>query len=108
MQEKSFSLRTGWLWIALPLIFGVLAASFIPQPKIGVIEITAAIASTSGAQIIQQIQFAYDQPDIHAVVLILDCPGGTINDTELIYLELNHLRARKPIVAMVQGLSASG
>ncbi|MBM3137163.1 MAG: S49 family peptidase, partial [Chloroflexi bacterium] len=29
-------------------------------------------------------------------------------DTELIYLELNHLRKKMPVVTMVQGLSASG
>ena len=39
---------------------------------------------------------------------MLDSPGGTVNDSELIYLELNHLRNKMPVVSMVEGLSASG
>lgn len=108
MQENKTGMGTWLVWVILPLLAGMLAASFIPQPKIGLIEITEVLDSANGAQIIQQIQYAYEQPDIRAIVLILDCPGGTINDTELVFLELNHFRARKPVVAMVQGLSASG
>jgi protease-4 len=40
--------------------------------------------------------------------LVVDCPGGTINDTELIFLEMNHLREKKPVVIMIKGLAASG
>jgi protease-4 len=104
----NFTFRTFLSIILLPLIVGSIAAAFIPQPKIGLINITEALDNSTGAEIVDQIQYAYNQPDIHAVVLIMDCPGGTINDTELVYLELNHLRARKPVVTMVQGLSASG
>lgn len=109
-EEKRpfFDARTLIFVIILPLLAGILLASFIPQPKIGLIEIKDPLDNQVGKAVVEQIQYAYDHPDIKAVVMVLDCPGGTINDTELIYLELNHLREKKPAVTMVQGLSASG
>ena len=94
--------------IVLPLIAGMILSAFIPQPKIGIIKINDAIDSYTGEAIVNQIRYAYDQADINAVVLVMDCPGGTISDTELVYMELNRLRGKKPVVTMIQGLSASG
>ena len=94
--------------LILPLLAGIILAAFIPRPKIGIIWIDEAIDSYTGEAIVEQIRYAYQQADIHAVVLVMDCPGGTISDTELVYLELNRLREKKPIVTMIQGLSASG
>jgi protease-4 len=94
--------------LILPLLAGIILAAFIPRPKIGIIRIEEAIDSYTGEAIVEQIRYAYQQADIHAVVLVMDCPGGTISDTELVYLELNRLREKKPVVTMIQGLSASG
>ena len=108
-QEKIvFNARTVFLFMMLPLIAGILLSLAVPRPVIGLIEIKTPLDNKSGKEAVQQIQYAYNQPEIRAVVLVLDSPGGTINDTELIYLELNHLRKKKPVVTMVQGLSASG
>lgn len=108
-QEKIvFNARTILLFMILPFIIGIMLSLAIPQPVIGLIEIKKPLDNISGKEAVQQIQYAYNQPEIRAVVLVLDSPGGTINDTELIYLELNHLRKKKPVVTMVQGLSASG
>jgi len=41
-------------------------------------------------------------------VLILDSPGGTVVDTEAIYMELTRLRQSKPVVTWVSGMAASG
>jgi protease-4 len=57
---------------------------------------------------IQQIRYARDEPRVQAVVLLIDSPGGTVTDTEAVYLELARLREVKPVVAMIQGLGASG
>jgi len=86
----------------------MILAAFIPQPIIGLIELRDPIDNKSGRALTEQIQYAYDNNHIKAVVLIIDCPGGTVNDTELGFLELNRLRERKPVIAIVQGLSASG
>ena len=103
-----FDARTLIFFILIPLLIGMLLSSIIPQPIIGLIEIKDPLDNNVGKQVIEQVQYASNHPEIKGVVLIMDCPGGTINDTELIYLELNHLRKQMPIVTMVQGLSASG
>ena len=107
-EKHFFDIRMVLKVIVLPLVAGVILASFIPQPKIGIIEVSEALDDYSGQEIIDQLQYAYNDPEMHAVVLIVDCPGGTINDTELIYLEMNHLREKKPVVIMIKGLAASG
>lgn len=103
-----FDARTLIFSILIPLIAGILFSSFIPQPKIGLIEIKEPLDNDVGKSVVEQIQYANNHPEIRGIVLALDSPGGTINDTELIYLELNHLRRKMPVVTMVQGLSASG
>jgi signal peptide peptidase SppA len=92
----------------IPLILGIFAACFVPRPAIGIIQIRDEIDTKMSIRVIKEIEYARSHPEIKAVVLIIDSPGGTINDTELIYLELLKLRETKPVVAMVEGLSASG
>jgi signal peptide peptidase SppA len=92
----------------LPLVLGILIASLVPRPVIGSIHIRDEIDTKMSIRVMKEIEYARSHPEIKAVVLILDSPGGTINDTELIYLELMKLRETKPVVAMVEGLSASG
>jgi protease-4 len=100
--------QRGLLWIALPLLLGVLASSAIPKPIIGIIHLDAAIDSYSASELITQINYAIDHPEVRAVVLALNSPGGTVVDTEAVYLELERLRAVKPIVTSVNGMAASG
>ncbi len=109
-EEKNtfFDARTLIFFVFIPLLVGILFSSFIPQPKIGLIDIKDPLDNQVGESVVQQLQYAYNHPEIQGVVLVMDCPGGTINDTELIYLEVNHLRKKIPVVTMVQGLSASG
>jgi len=114
MEEKNTALperKSIWstlLFFILPLIIGLIVAAFIPKPVIGTISIRDEIDTKMSLRVIKEIDYARTHPEIKAVVLILDSPGGTINDTELIYLELMKLRESKPVVTMVEGLSASG
>jgi len=114
MPRKKSPPRIQWdrkkitLYIALPLLVGILLSTFIPRPKIGTITLNAAIDDYETKFALEQLRYAKTHPEIRAVVLILDCPGGTINGTELLYLELLHLRQSKPVVTMIEGLSASG
>jgi len=41
-------------------------------------------------------------------VLAFDSPGGTVVDTEAVYMELARLRTNKPVVTAVNGMAASG
>jgi protease-4 len=100
--------QRGLLWIVLPLLLGVFAASNIPQPVVGIIHLDDAIYSYTASDLIAQIDYAREHNEIKAVVLALNSPGGTVVDTEAVYLELERLRAVKPVVTSVNGMAASG
>ncbi len=100
--------RTWLLWLALPLVIGVLIASAVPQPVVGIIRLDDAIYSYTARDMIAQIDYAIEHPEIRAVVLAFDSPGGTVVDTEAVYMELTRLREKKPVVTAVNGMAASG
>ncbi len=99
---------TWFIWLVLPLVAGLILASIIPRPIIGVIRLNDAIYSQTARDMIAQINYAIDNPEIRAVVLALDSPGGTVVDTEAVYMELTRLRAKKPVITVVNGMAASG
>jgi len=97
------------LWVVLPLVVGLLiASSVVPQPIVGVIRLSDAIYAQTASSLITQINYALDHPEVRAVVLVFDSPGGTVVDTEAIYMELERLRAKKPVVVAINGMAASG
>jgi protease IV len=100
--------QRGLLWIALPLLLGVFAASAIPKPVVGIIRLQDAIYSSTANDLLAQIEYARKHPEVKAVVLVLNSPGGTVVDTEAVYLELERLRDEKPVIASVNGMAASG
>jgi len=115
MNEQKTSLFT-WqnaraflLWAVFPLLIGLLLAGFLfPQPQIGIIRLSAPIDPYSGADLLRQIDYVRHHPEIRGVVLALDSPGGTVADTEAVYLELLNLRKTVPVVASVNLMAASG
>ncbi|MCL5611760.1 MAG: S49 family peptidase [Chloroflexi bacterium] len=101
--------RNRFLWWAIPaLVLGVLISLLIQKPVIGVIRLNDAINAFTAKDLITQITYAREHPEIRAIVLILDSPGGTVVDTEAVYMELSRLRAEKPVVTWVSGMAASG
>lgn len=101
-------LRHRLAWILLPLFVGLGLAALVPRPVVGLIYLQDAIYSFTSREMIAQIHYARDHSEVRAVVLVLDSPGGTVVDTEAVYLELAKLRERKPVVTMAQGVAASG
>jgi protease-4 len=101
-------IRRFFLWVIPALIIGILLSLLIPKPVIGVIRLNDAIYASTAKDLISQITYARDDPNIRAVVLILDSPGGTVVDTEAVYMELARLRQVKPVVTWVSGMAASG
>jgi protease-4 len=96
------------LWIALPLVIGILISATIPQPIIGTIHLGVAIDSYSAGEMITQINYARQHPEVRGVVLIIDSPGGTVADTESVYQELLRLGQTKPVVTYIGAMAASG
>ncbi|HET7143618.1 MAG TPA: S49 family peptidase [Anaerolineales bacterium] len=101
-------IRKWFIWLALPLVVGLIIASGIPRPVIGIIRMNDAIYSQTARDMVTQINYAMDHAEIRAVVLEFDSPGGTVVDTEAAYMELARLRAKKPVVTVVNGMAASG
>jgi protease-4 len=90
------------------LAAGILIAALIPQPVIGLIYLNNAIDQYSAESMIRQIEYAREHPEVRAVVLVVSSPGGTVADTESVYLELLKLRQTKPVVTSVNQMAASG
>ena len=107
-ELKWEQVQRGLLWIVLPLLLGILVASAIPKPIIGIIHLDDAIYASTANDLVAQIDYAIEHPEVRAVVLALNSPGGTVVDTEAVYLELERLREIKPVVTSVNGMAASG
>lgn len=96
------------VFVFLPLAAGLLLMLLIPSPKIGIIRLDEAIGGESAKALQTQITYARENTDIKAIVLVLNTPGGTVTDTEAVYMELARLRQRVPVITVVEGMAASG
>jgi protease-4 len=95
-------------WLVLPLVVGLLLSTLVPRPIVGLIYLDGPIASLTARSLIAQITYARERRDVRAVVLVVNSPGGTAVDTESVYMELARLRQAKPVITLVEGMSASG
>ncbi|MBN2475596.1 MAG: signal peptide peptidase SppA [Pirellulales bacterium] len=79
------------------------------RDKVAILSLEGTILSGEGF-IKDQIDRAVDDPDVKAVVLRVDSPGGTITGSDYIYHHLCRLRdeSEVPIVVSMGGLAASG
>jgi protease IV len=62
---------------------------------------------TGDAETVKLIRSVADSKAV-AVVLTIDSPGGTTEGSEVLYEELRRLAAKKPVVAVVGTMAASG
>lgn len=106
---RTWDLRLIIFWITIPLVIGVLLSTLIiKQPLIGVIRLNDAIYHLSARDLLTQIEYACQHPEIKAIILIMNSPGGTVADTESVYMELARLRQLKPVITVVEEMAASG
>jgi len=106
--QSGSGVKSVLLWVLLPLLAGLALAALVPRPVIGLIYLNDSIYAYSARDMISQLDYARQHPEVRAVVLVMDSPGGTVVDTEAVYLELARLRQSKPVVTMAQGMIASG
>lgn len=106
-----------WVFlVAVVFVFPFLLGLIAPLPRgreegqkvVGIITFNDAIYDYSAQYLIEQIQFAAEEPEVKAVVMVMNSPGGTVVDTESVYLELARLRQTKPVVMVIEGMAASG
>ena len=83
---------------------------FISRGKgVGVIELYGTIGS--GTQITEYMKLlsqANFSKRIQAVLLDIDSPGGTVGGSEALYYMLRRVAKKKPVVAYIRGMGASG
>jgi len=96
-------------WGILPLLIGVLLAQVVaPRPVVGLIRLETDIWSSSANLILAQIEETRLDPRIRAVVVQIDSPGGEVVATQTLFLEMQNLRKRMPVVSSIDGIAASG
>lgn len=61
-------------------------------------------------EVVSHLRKAYVDPDVKAVILAVDSPGGAVVDSEILFQELSGFRQRtgKKMVALMFGVAASG
>ena len=78
-------------------------------PRVAVVEISGQIgARLSPREISRLLHSLRTDQRFPAVVLDIDSPGGGPAASEAIYLAVKRLRERKPVVAAIRGVGASG
>lgn len=97
------------LWVLAPLLIGWwVAQAYVPQPAVGVIKLNSDIWFGSADLVLRQLEAARENPDIKAIVLQIDSPGGEVVPTQQLYSEVMDLRQDMPVVASIGSLAASG
>lgn len=79
------------------------------QPRIAIVELFGAIQG--GAKVgeyVNLIDGLKENKRVRAVILEIDSPGGSAPASEYLYGAITRLAARKPVIAFVRGIGASG
>lgn len=63
---------------------------------------------TDDADRVRAVQRVARDPDVRALIVAIDSPGGTVVGGEALYRELRKVAERKPVVAVMSELAASG
>jgi protease-4 len=106
----SFLRAAGWiLLLILPLAAGgLLSLVLIPSPQVAVIRIEGDIWGYYTAYLASALEAVGSDPAVHAVVLDISSPGGEVTASEDMYFSILSLRERKPVVASIDEMAASG
>lgn len=84
----------------------LLSEKFDKQGNVGIVEITGIISSSK--KVIKQIKDFRENDSIKAIVIRIDSPGGGIGPSQEIYTEVMRTREKKPIIASLGSVAASG
>jgi len=80
--------------------------SLIGKEGIGVLLIEGSIEDSRGT--IQELKRFGETQEIKAIVVRIDSPGGGVAPTQEIYTEIEKLKKKKPVIASLGGVAASG
>lgn len=84
------------------------SAAVLPTPKIGVVHVDLTIQRFLQPYFTIPLDYAAKHPEVAAVVLLVDSPGGEATTSEELFYRVVKLRGQKPVVASIDRLGASG
>lgn len=109
-RQRKRAKRWRLLAIGLVLVVGIgfLAEAFSGpfSPHVARYEVTGFIASDSARD--ELIRDIGDNDMAKALIVVIDSPGGTIVGSEDLYEALRDVAAKKPVVAVMGSIAASG
>ena len=76
------------------------------REKIGIIEVSGGIESSK--ELLEDIREVYEEASFKAVIIRIESPGGAVGASQEIYEALMRLREKKPVVASMGNIAASG
>jgi len=95
--------------VVLPLVAGYLLSLYLlPTPQVAVIRIEGDIWGYYTAFVSDALEEVGSDPAVSAVVLDIVSPGGEVTASEGLYFDVLKLRERKPVIASVGEMAASG
>ncbi|QCI66658.1 signal peptide peptidase SppA [Phreatobacter stygius] len=86
--------------------YGARSAGYFATRHVARIEVRGLI--TQNAEVLRMIEAIGRNDSARALVVSIDSPGGTVAGSEALYLALRQVAAKKPTVAVVDGMAASG
>lgn len=99
----------GGTGLVLSLALGTLLSLYlIPEPQVAVIEIEGDIWAYYTTYLRQSLEEVEADPAVRAVVLEINSPGGEVTASEDLYFQILKLRLKKPVIASVSEIAASG
>lgn len=87
-----------------PVAFGLFAES----GTVAVVEVNGLLTADTVEPIAANLARAREDPDVGAVVLKINSPGGTVGGSERLYFAVQRTATEVPVVASVQETGASG
>lgn len=77
-----------------------------PKTLVGQMNITGVIADSTFY--VKNIRKFLHDPEIKALLVKVECPGGTPGSSQAVYEELKKFKEEKPVIVLVENLCASG
>jgi protease-4 len=95
--------------LILPLAAGIMLSLYlIPAPQIAVVRIEGDIWGFYTAYLADALEAVGSDAAVRAVVLDISSPGGEVTASEDLYFSILSLREKKPVLASVDEIAASG
>jgi protease IV len=105
--------RGRWRWVAIAaliaLVIGIFVGGDYEQPlaaHVARLEVSGLI--TGDDKQLKLIREMRDEEAVKALIVRIDSPGGTTVGSEALYDELRKFGAKKPVVAVMDSVAASG